>query len=64
LSPKYCLAATGYWLSGSPGWPARAIDRRAASGGDAPALHIHEAFPLPGALAGDRQVVPSIARLG
>ena len=34
-----------------------------ARGGDAPALHIHESFPLPGALAGGRQVVPSMARL-
>ena len=47
----------------SPGWLARAIDRRPILGGDAPALHIHESFPLPGALAGGRQVVPSLARL-
>jgi uncharacterized protein (DUF1501 family) len=52
----------------SPGWLARAIDRRAggsgsAPGGDAPGLHIHESFPLPQALAGGRQVVPSMARL-
>jgi uncharacterized protein (DUF1501 family) len=52
----------------SPGWLARAIDRRAAGpgsgpGGDAPGLHIHESFPLPQALAGGRQVVPSMARL-
>jgi uncharacterized protein (DUF1501 family) len=47
----------------APGWLARAIDRRPASGGDAPGLHIHEAFPLPGALSGGQQVVPSMARL-
>jgi uncharacterized protein (DUF1501 family) len=49
----------------APGWLARAIDRRAGSdaGGDAPGLHIHDAFPLPRALAGGRQVVPSMARL-
>ena len=49
----------------APGWLARAIDRRPVSGpgGDAPGLHIHESFPLPGALAGGRQVVPSMARL-
>jgi uncharacterized protein (DUF1501 family) len=47
----------------APGWLARAIDRRPGPNGDAPGLHIHDAFPLPGALAGARQVVPSIARL-
>jgi uncharacterized protein (DUF1501 family) len=47
----------------APGWLARAIDRRPGKGGDAPALHIDEAFPLPGALAGGQQVVPSMARL-
>jgi uncharacterized protein (DUF1501 family) len=51
----------------APGWLARAIDRRAGSGSgagsDAPGLHIHESFPLPRALAGGRQVVPSMARL-
>jgi uncharacterized protein (DUF1501 family) len=49
----------------APGWLARAIDRRpgSGSGGDAPGLHIHESFPLPRALAGGRQVVPSMARL-
>jgi uncharacterized protein (DUF1501 family) len=49
----------------APGWLARAIDRRPASGpgGDAPGLHIHESFPLPQALAGGQQVVPSMARL-
>jgi uncharacterized protein (DUF1501 family) len=49
----------------APGWLARAIDRRRGpgSGGDAPGLHIHESFPLPRALAGGRQVVPSMARL-
>jgi uncharacterized protein (DUF1501 family) len=58
---------------GAPGWLARAIDGRRASaagagsgsgpGGDAPGLHIHESFPLPQALAGGHQVVPSLARL-
>jgi len=49
----------------APGWLARAIERRpgSASSGDAPGLHIHESFPLPGALAGGRHVVPSMARL-
>ncbi len=47
----------------APGWLARAIDRRPGLRGDAPALHIHDAFPLPGALAGGQQVVPSMARL-
>ncbi len=59
----------------APGWLARAIDGRGASasgsgkgsgsssGGDAPGLHIHESFPLPQALAGGHQVVPSLARL-
>jgi uncharacterized protein (DUF1501 family) len=47
----------------APGWLARAIDRRTGPNGDAPGLHIHEAFPLPGALAGGQQVVPSVARL-
>jgi uncharacterized protein (DUF1501 family) len=47
----------------APGWLARAIDRRPGPDGDAPGLHIHESFPLPGALAGGRQVVPSMARL-
>lgn len=49
----------------APGWLARAIDRRtgAGLGGDAPGLHIHESFPLPQALAGGQQVVPSMARL-
>ncbi len=51
----------------APGWLARAIDGRKAAGpgegGDAPGLHIHESLPLPAALAGGRQVVPSLARL-
>ncbi|MGO9463749.1 MAG: DUF1501 domain-containing protein [Isosphaeraceae bacterium] len=47
----------------APGWLARALDRRAGPDGDAAGLHIHEAFPLPGALAGGRQVVPSLAKL-
>lgn len=50
---------------GAPGWLARAIDGRQSDGpgGDAPGLHIHESLPLPAALAGGRQVIPSIARL-
>jgi uncharacterized protein (DUF1501 family) len=47
----------------APGWLARAIERRPGPDGDAPGLHIHESFPLPGALAGGQQVVPSVARL-
>jgi uncharacterized protein (DUF1501 family) len=47
----------------SPGWLARAIDRCPGPDGDAPGLHIHDAFPLPRALAGGRQVIPSLARL-
>jgi uncharacterized protein (DUF1501 family) len=47
----------------APGWLARAIDHRPTPQGDAPGLHIHDAFPLPQALAGGRQVIPSIARL-
>ena len=48
---------------GAPGWLAQAIDRRPSPAGDAPGLHIHESFPLPGSLAGGRQVIPSLARL-
>ncbi len=48
---------------GAPGWLARALDQRAGPDGDAAGLHIDEAFPLPGALSGGRQVVPSMARL-
>ena len=47
----------------APGWLARAIDHRPRPEGDAPGLHIHESFPLPGSLAGGRQVIPSLARL-
>ncbi|AGA28645.1 DUF1501 domain-containing protein [Singulisphaera acidiphila] len=47
----------------APGWLARALDRQTGPDGDAAGLHIHEAFPLPGALSGGRQVVPSMARL-
>ena len=47
----------------APGWLARAIDRRPGPQGDAPGLHIHDAFPLPQAMAGGRQVIPSLARL-
>jgi uncharacterized protein (DUF1501 family) len=46
-----------------PGWLARAIDRRPGPEGDAPGLHIHDAFPLPRALEGGRHVIPSLARL-
>jgi uncharacterized protein (DUF1501 family) len=47
----------------APGWLAQAIDKRPSPEGDAPGLHIHESFPLPGSLAGGRQVIPSLARL-
>ena len=49
----------------TPGWLARAIDRRSASValGDTPGLHIHDASVLPRALEGGRQVIPSLARL-
>jgi uncharacterized protein (DUF1501 family) len=47
----------------APGWLARALDRRGDNLGDAAALHVHDAFLLPGALVGGRQVVPSIAGL-
>ncbi len=47
----------------APGWLAQAIDHRPRPEGDAPALHIHESFPLPGSLAGGQQVIPSLARL-
>jgi uncharacterized protein (DUF1501 family) len=44
-----------------PGWLARAIDaRRAATGSDAPAVHI-AAEALPQALRGGRSVIPSVA---
>ncbi|MFI5453827.1 MAG: DUF1501 domain-containing protein [Isosphaerales bacterium] len=45
------------------GWLARAIDRRPGLEGDAPGLHIHDAFPLSRALSGGRHVIPSLARL-
>jgi uncharacterized protein (DUF1501 family) len=47
----------------APGWLARALDHRPAPQGDAPGLHIHDASPLPQAMAGGRQVIPSLARL-
>jgi uncharacterized protein (DUF1501 family) len=49
----------------APGWLARAIDGLGGpgAGADAPGMHIHESFPLPGALAGGRYTVPSLARL-
>ncbi len=47
----------------APGWLARAIDRLPGLEGDMPALHIHDAFPLPRALEGGRHVIPSLARL-
>jgi uncharacterized protein (DUF1501 family) len=47
----------------APGWLARASDERPGLEGDAPGLHIHDAFPLPSALEGGRHVIPSLARL-
>ncbi len=47
----------------APGWLARAIDRLPGLEGDMPALHIHDAFPLPRALEGGKHVIPSLARL-
>ena len=47
----------------APGWLARAIDRRAGPGRRCAGAAHPRAFPLPGALAGGRQVVPSMARL-
>ncbi len=47
----------------APGWLARAIDVRPAPQGDAPALHVHDAMPLPRSLSGGRQVIPSLDRL-
>ena len=47
----------------SPGWLARAIDQLPDSKGDAPAIHVHDAFPLPKALEGGQHVIPSVARL-
>jgi uncharacterized protein (DUF1501 family) len=47
----------------TPGWLARALDRRAAAGGDAPALHVHDRFPLARALAGGKHTIPSLDRL-
>jgi uncharacterized protein (DUF1501 family) len=46
----------------TPGWLARALDHRPVAG-DAPGLHVHDRFPLPRALAGGSQVLPSIERL-
>jgi uncharacterized protein (DUF1501 family) len=49
----------------TPGWLARALDQRAGlvAEGDTPGLHIHDASALPRALAGGRQMIPSLARL-
>jgi uncharacterized protein (DUF1501 family) len=47
----------------APGWLARALDHRNGPHGDAAGLHIDDAFPLPAALSGGQQVVPSMARL-
>ena len=47
----------------APGWLARAIDHRPAPQGDAPALHVHDAMPLPQSLSGGRHVIPSLDRL-
>jgi uncharacterized protein (DUF1501 family) len=46
----------------TPGWLARALDRRATIGGDAPALHVHDRFPLTRALVGGKHVVQSLDR--
>jgi uncharacterized protein (DUF1501 family) len=47
----------------APGWLARAIDQKPAPQGDAPALHVHDAMPLPRSLSGGQQVIPSLDRL-
>jgi uncharacterized protein (DUF1501 family) len=47
----------------APGWLARAIDHRPAPQGDAAALHVHDAMPLPRSLSGGQQVIPSLDRL-
>ena len=47
----------------APGWLARAIDKRPATQGDAPGLHVHDAMPLPQSLSGGRNVIPSLDRL-
>jgi uncharacterized protein (DUF1501 family) len=47
----------------APGWLARAIDQKPATQGDAAALHVHDAMPLPQALSGGQQVIPSLDRL-
>jgi uncharacterized protein (DUF1501 family) len=46
----------------TPGWLARAIDRRSHVAGDAPGLHVHDTLPLPRALAGGNQTIPSLDR--
>jgi uncharacterized protein (DUF1501 family) len=48
---------------GAPGWLARAIDHRPSPQGDASALHVHDAMPLPQSLMGGREVIPSLDRL-
>jgi uncharacterized protein (DUF1501 family) len=47
----------------APGWLARAIDNRPFPQGDASALHVHDAMPLPQSLMGGREVIPSLDRL-
>ena len=47
----------------APGWLARAIDHRPTRDGGAPALHVHDAIPLPRSLSGGNQVIPSLDRL-
>jgi uncharacterized protein (DUF1501 family) len=47
---------------GTPGWLSRALDQRAAAGGDVGALHISESL-LPQALHGGQRHVPSLASL-
>lgn len=47
----------------APGWLARALDRCAVAGGDAPALHVHDELPLARALVGGKHTIPSLDRL-
>lgn len=48
----------------APGWVARALEEPAASGGDAPAIHLGiEAQPQPQALVGGQRHVPSLTSL-
>ena len=47
----------------TPGWLAKALDRVATSGGDAPGLHVQDRFPVPRALLGGAHPVASLDRL-